>query len=116
MNQLTRTLLAAAVALTCGATQAATLRVANAGDVQSMDPHSLNETLQLSFTGNIYEALVARGKDMQLVPALATQWKQTAPTVCVSNCVVASSSTTARRSRPTTWCSLSNGAPPTAPT
>jgi peptide/nickel transport system substrate-binding protein len=81
MNQLTRTLLAAAVALTCGATQAATLRVANAGDVQSMDPHSLNETLQLSFTGNIYEALVARGKDMQLVPALATQWKQTAPTV-----------------------------------
>jgi len=81
MNQFTRTLLAAAVALTCGATQAATLRVANAGDVQSMDPHSLNETLQLSFTGNIYEALVARGKDMQLVPALATQWKQTAPTV-----------------------------------
>ena len=81
MNQLTRTLLAAAVTLTCGATQAATLRVANAGDVQSMDPHSLNETLQLSFTGNIYEALVARGKDMQLVPALATQWKQTAPTV-----------------------------------
>jgi peptide/nickel transport system substrate-binding protein len=81
MNQFTRTLLAAAVALTCGATQAATLRVADVGDVQSMDPHSLNETLQLSFTGNIYEALVARGKDMQLVPALATQWKQTAPTV-----------------------------------
>jgi peptide/nickel transport system substrate-binding protein len=81
MNQFTRTLLAATVALTCGATQAATLRVADVGDVQSMDPHSLNETLQLSFTGNIYEALVARGKDMQLVPALATQWKQTAPTV-----------------------------------
>ncbi len=62
-------------------TQAATLRVADVGDVQSMDPHSLNETLQLSFTGNIYEALVARGKDMKLVPALATQWKQTSPTV-----------------------------------
>ena len=64
-----------------GAAQAAALRVANVGDVQSMDPHSLNETLQLSFTGNIYEALVARGKDMKLEPALATQWKQTAPTV-----------------------------------
>ncbi len=63
------------------AAQATSLRVANVGDVQSMDPHSLNETLQLSFTGNIYEALVARGKDMKLVSALATQWKQTAPTV-----------------------------------
>ncbi len=81
MGRFTRTLLAAAVALTWGAAQAATLRVADVGDVQSMDPHSLNETLQLSFTGNIYEALVARGKDMQLVPALATQWRQTAPTV-----------------------------------
>ncbi|MES2959834.1 MAG: ABC transporter substrate-binding protein [Pseudomonadota bacterium] len=60
---------------------AATLRVANVGDVLSMDPHSLNETLQLSFTGNVYEALVARGKNMALVPALATQWKQTAPTL-----------------------------------
>jgi peptide/nickel transport system substrate-binding protein len=81
MGRFTRTLIAAAAALTWGAAQAATLRVADVGDVQSMDPHSLNETLQLSFTGNIYEALVARGKDMQLVPALATQWRQTAPTV-----------------------------------
>jgi peptide/nickel transport system substrate-binding protein len=75
------TLLAIALAAACGMAQAVTLRVADVGDVQSMDPHSLNETLQLSFTGNIYEALVARGKDMKLVPALATQWKQTSPTV-----------------------------------
>jgi peptide/nickel transport system substrate-binding protein len=80
--KLTPTLLTAAVALTlAGAAQAATLRVADAGDVQSMDPHSLNETLQLSFTGSIYEPLVGRGKDMGLTPALATQWKQTSPTV-----------------------------------
>src|SRR5688572_27470596 len=46
-----------------------------------MDPHSLNETLQLSFTGSIYEPLVGRAKDMSLTPALATQWKQTSPTV-----------------------------------
>ena len=73
-------LLAGAFATGCAMSTAATLRVADVGDVQSMDPHSLNETLQLSFTGNIYEALVGRGKDMKLVPALATQWKQTAPT------------------------------------
>ena len=42
--------------------QAVTLRVANQGDVQSMDPHSLNESLQLSFTGNVYESLIERDK------------------------------------------------------
>jgi len=74
-------LIAAALALACVGAQAATLRVADVGDVLSMDPHSLNETLQLSFTGNVYEGLVARGKDMKLVPALATKWTQTSPTV-----------------------------------
>ena len=80
-RRLQSTMLAFALAAACGMAQAVTLRMADVGDVQSMDPHSLNETLQLSFTGNIYEALVARGKDMRLVPALATQWKQTSPTV-----------------------------------
>jgi peptide/nickel transport system substrate-binding protein len=79
---LKKTLLGAAMALLLAAgSQAVTLRVADAGDVQSMDPHSLNETLQLSVTGNIYEPLVARGKDMSLTPALATKWTQTSPTV-----------------------------------
>ncbi|HET9821755.1 MAG TPA: ABC transporter substrate-binding protein [Burkholderiaceae bacterium] len=80
MKRFQNTLIAAAL-LACGAVSAATLRVANVGDVMSMDPHSLNETLQLSFTGNIYEGLVARGKDMKLVPALATKWTQSSPTV-----------------------------------
>jgi peptide/nickel transport system substrate-binding protein len=61
--------------------QAVTLKVANQGDAVSMDPHSLNESLQLSFTGNVYEPLVARDKKLGLVPGLATAWKQTAPTV-----------------------------------
>ena len=60
---------------------AKTFRFANQGDALSMDPHSLNESLQLNFTGNIYEPLVGRGKKLELVPALATDWKQTAPTV-----------------------------------
>jgi peptide/nickel transport system substrate-binding protein len=55
--------------------------VANQGDSLSMDPHSLNESLQLSVTGNAYEGLVIRNKDLSLAPGLATSWKQTSPTV-----------------------------------
>lgn len=76
-----QSVLAAALVLACGLTQALTLRVANQGDVQSLDPHSLNESLQLSFDGNIYESLIERGKKMELVPTLATKWTQTSPTV-----------------------------------
>jgi len=61
--------------------QAQTFKFANQGDALSMDPHSLNEAFQLAFTANIYEPLIGRGKKLELVPALATEWKQTAPTV-----------------------------------
>ncbi|QNP58994.1 ABC transporter substrate-binding protein [Paenacidovorax monticola] len=77
-----------AVALACSALSATalvasaqTIRVANQGDALSMDPHSLNESLQLSVTGNVYEPLVGRNKDLSLAPALATAWTQTSPTV-----------------------------------
>ncbi len=46
-----------------------------------MDPYALNESLQLSLMGNVYEPLVGRGKKLELIPVLATSWKQTAPTV-----------------------------------
>jgi peptide/nickel transport system substrate-binding protein len=61
--------------------QAATLKIANQGDALSMDPHSLNETLQISIMSNVYESLVVRGRDYKLAPGLATSWKQTAPNV-----------------------------------
>ncbi|MBA2675781.1 ABC transporter substrate-binding protein [Ramlibacter sp.] len=73
-----------AAAILCAAAlgaQAQTVRIANQGDALSMDPHSLNESLQLSVTGNVYEPLVGRAKDLTLAPALATSWKQTSPTV-----------------------------------
>lgn len=60
---------------------AQTIRIGNQGDALSMDPHSLNESLQLSVTGNVYEPLVDRGSKLELIPALATAWKQTSPTV-----------------------------------
>ncbi len=68
-------------ALGTGAVQAQTLKFANQGDALSMDPHSLNESFQLAFTGNVYEPLIGRGKKLEVVPLLATDWKQTAPTV-----------------------------------
>ncbi len=79
--KLTPTVLALSLALVASMSQAVTLRVANQGDVQSMDPHSLNETLQLSFTASVYEPLVGRDRKMGLVPLLATKWTQTSPTV-----------------------------------
>ena len=71
----------AALLLLSSAAFAKTFRFANQGDALSMDPHSLNESFQLTFTGNVYEPLVGRGKNLELIPLLATDWKQTAPTV-----------------------------------
>lgn len=60
---------------------AQTIRIANQGDALSLDPHSLQESLQLSTTNNVYETLVGRNKDLSVAPVLATSWKQTSPTV-----------------------------------
>ncbi|NBY16397.1 MAG: hypothetical protein EBQ78_01730, partial [Betaproteobacteria bacterium] len=73
--------LAVALALNAGAIEAKTVRIGNQGDALSMDPHSLNESLQLSVMSNVYESLVTRNKDLSLVPALATNWRQTSPNV-----------------------------------
>ncbi|MGH8805249.1 MAG: ABC transporter substrate-binding protein, partial [Polaromonas sp.] len=78
---LTSLLVASALAVLSAAAQAQMVRIGNQGDALSMDPHSLNESLQLSVTGNVYEPLVGRDKNLGLAPALATSWKQTSPTV-----------------------------------
>ena len=80
LKQSSAALLVAA-ALATGAASAQTVRIGNQGDALSMDPHSLNESLQLTVTGNVYEPLVARDRNLKLVPGLATSWKQTSPTV-----------------------------------
>src|SRR5439155_20308560 len=74
-------LLAAAIVAAASGALAATYKFADQGDATSMDPHSLNDSLQLSLLGNIYEPLVGRGKKLELVALLATSWKQTEPTV-----------------------------------
>ena len=79
--KLQRTLLGTALAACALLSNAATLRVANQGDAQSMDPYALNEVLTLSITGNIYEPLVARDRNLQLTPGLATAWRRLRPTL-----------------------------------
>ncbi len=80
-HKLRFALTAAALAAASFTASAITLRVANQGDALSLDPHSLNESLQLSVVGNVYEPLVTRGRDFKIAAALATDWKQTSPTV-----------------------------------
>ena len=70
----------ASLAIGFGAS-AAGLKIANQGDALSMDPHSLNESLQLSVLRNVFDPLVTRDRDYKLTPALATDWKQLEPTV-----------------------------------
>ncbi|MDH5339863.1 MAG: ABC transporter substrate-binding protein, partial [Rubrivivax sp.] len=70
-----------ALALTLGATAvtAQTLRWASQGDPQTMDPHSQNEGLTNMMNGQVYETLVRRNKQLDLEPALATEYQQTGP-------------------------------------
>ncbi|MFM8591124.1 MAG: ABC transporter substrate-binding protein, partial [Limnohabitans sp.] len=72
-----------ALALSLGAgisvSQAQTLRWANQGDPQTMDPHSQNEALTNAVNNHVYEALVGRGDNLELVPELAERWQQTGP-------------------------------------
>jgi peptide/nickel transport system substrate-binding protein len=74
-------LLAAVLCAAAAGANAQTVRIANQGDALSMDPHSLNESLQLDVNNNVYDTLVQRNKDLSLAPGLATGWKQTSPTV-----------------------------------
>ena len=60
---------------------AASVRVANQGDVLSLDPHSLNEAVQLAFLNNVFEALVTRGKDLKITASLAKEWRLKSPNV-----------------------------------
>jgi peptide/nickel transport system substrate-binding protein len=81
-----RTLLlgsAVALALAAGPAAAKTFKWAFQGDVQSLDPHGLNETFTLGYLGNVYEGLTAYDSDLQLVPGLAVSWENTDPTTWV---------------------------------
>jgi peptide/nickel transport system substrate-binding protein len=77
--------IAAAVLSVSLAVDAKTLRWSSAGDVSTHDPHAQNESFNNQFNGQIYEQLLSRDKNMQLIGNLATEWKQTSPTTWVFN-------------------------------
>lgn len=59
---------------------AQTVRIATAGDAQSMDPFSTANAQHTRVVHQIYESLVGRDQKFALEPALATTWQMTAPT------------------------------------
>jgi peptide/nickel transport system substrate-binding protein len=71
-------LVAGALALSLPA-QAQVLRWASQGDPLTMDPHSQNELLTNSINAQVYETLVKRDRQLNLVPGLATSWTQAGP-------------------------------------
>lgn len=58
-----------------GNAHAAKFVFASQGDPRTLDPHAMNEQLTLSIQTQIYDTLVGRGKDLELVPSLATSWE-----------------------------------------
>jgi peptide/nickel transport system substrate-binding protein len=75
--------LLAAALLGAGTTltlHAQTMRWASQGDAQTMDPVSQNEGLTNSINQMVYERLIRRDKNLNIVPSLATEWQQTSPT------------------------------------
>jgi peptide/nickel transport system substrate-binding protein len=57
-----------------------TLRYANQGNLNSLDPYTLNETTTHAHIGQVYEALITRDKDLKIIPALAESWEMPEPT------------------------------------
>ena len=57
-----------------------TLRYANQGVLNSLDPYTLNESTTHAHIGHIYEGLVARDKELKIIPCLAERWETPEPT------------------------------------
>src|SRR6201991_2768530 len=72
--------LAGALALAVSPALSQTLRYANQGELKSHAPYTLNDATTSAHLGHVYEGLVARGKDLKIIPALAESWETPEPT------------------------------------
>jgi peptide/nickel transport system substrate-binding protein len=68
--------MAAVAMLAAAPLDAKTLRWANRGDPQTTDPHSQNEGLTNNINQLLYEFLVGRDKQLNLIPQLAVSWQR----------------------------------------
>jgi peptide/nickel transport system substrate-binding protein len=68
---------AGAIAFALAATPAAakTFRYAFQGDLNALDPYTLNETFSSGAMGNVMEGLTKRDKDLKIIPGLAERWE-----------------------------------------
>jgi len=57
-----------------------TFRFAFQGNLNFLDPYSINETFTLAILGNTYEGLVRRDRNLEIEPALAERWDVIEPT------------------------------------
>ena len=58
---------------------AKTIKWSMQGDSLTLDPHAQNEGPTTQVSRQVYEALVQRGLDMKIGPALATKWRAMDP-------------------------------------
>jgi peptide/nickel transport system substrate-binding protein len=68
-------LAAAAATLLAAPASAVTFRYAFQGDLNALDPYTLNETFTLGALGNVMEGLTKRDKDLKIIPGLAERWE-----------------------------------------
>ena len=61
----------AGAALALSPASGQTLRYANQGELKSLDPYTLKETTTIAHHAHVYEGLVTRDKNLNMVPALA---------------------------------------------
>src|SRR5947207_11996094 len=70
---------ALAFALASTPAAAKTFRYAFQGDLNALDPYTLNESFTLGALGNVYEGLTKRDKDLKIIPGLAERWEMVDP-------------------------------------
>src|SRR3954471_13635289 len=68
-------LAAAAATLLAAPASAVTFRYAFQGDLNALDPYTLNETFASGALGNVMEGLTKRDKDLKIIPGLAERWE-----------------------------------------
>jgi peptide/nickel transport system substrate-binding protein len=77
---LAAALAALALAAPAGLAEAKPLRYAVLADAATLDPHANNAQTTFIVNIQIYEPLVARDRDLKIIPGLATRWEAVEPT------------------------------------
>ena len=79
IKNLIRILLSLVLVFGFSSAWAKTIKWSMQGDSLTLDPHAQNEGPTTQVSRQVYEALVQRGLDMKIGPALAKKWKATDP-------------------------------------